>query len=292
MRNRIISRTVRMAVVVLLPGLIAIGTSCTQETASTSAEPLSSCVVFADYDVSDPAAQTEFEAAYADYAHLLNGTVSQEDILRSRQQRLDSLDQLKQHYLRTSVRELPDLVKDAFAPDWNTWAEWQVFSEKFHQGDELWDFACPPSQTERHSPGRGYVIVRDGRLHAMLLNRTVTFHASCADYESLLCGVATEDQIMAWKQQPLNSLEELRQHYYAHFGRDSSRILLEERCRLDDGAPTKWNHWHVFGRKYEAGEQLWYFESPAETWNGPSGRCGYLITRDGRLQAILVVAIS
>jgi hypothetical protein len=292
MRNRIISRAARMAVVALVLALMFVGPSCAQKTANTSTKPLSSCVVFADNDVPHPAARAEFDATYADYAHLLNGSVSQEDILRHRQQRLDSLDQLKQHYLRIFVRELPDLVKDAFVPDWNAWAEWQVFSEKFRAGDELWYFALPTSGTVSRAGRRGYLIIRDGKLHAMLLNRTVIFHASCADYESLLRGVATEDQIVAWKQQPLNSLEELRQHYCVHFGPDSSRILLEGRCSLDGSAPTKWNHWHVFGRNYDAADQLWYFESPVETWNGPSGRCGYLITRNGQLQAILVVAIS
>ena len=295
MKKHLVSRTTHVALVVLALILIAVGASCVEKnTANTSPDPLSLCVVFADNDALDPDAETEFDATYADYAHLLGETVGPADILRYRGQRLDSLDQVQQHYTRTSIQELPELVKDTFAPDWSVWAEWQVFSEKYRQGDELWHFACPRSPAGRHNLARGYVIVRDGRLAAMLLNRTVTFHASYADYESLLRGVATEEQIIAWKRLALNSREQLRQHYRSHFGPDSSRILLEERCNLDEAGigRTKWDHWHVFGRKYEAGDQLWYFESPAETWNGPYGRCGYLITRNGRLHAILVVAIS
>lgn len=295
MTRHTVSRTAHIAFVVLTLILIAIGTSCVEKKATnTSADPLSLCVVFADNDTFDPAMQSEFDATYADYAHLLEETAGPADILRYRGQRLDSLDQVQQHYIETSVQELPDLVKDTFTPDWSTWPEWQVFSDKYRQGDELWHFAGPSSQGGKHSSGRGYIIVRDGRLAAMILNRAVTFHASYADYESLLRGVATEDQVAAWKQVPLDSLEDLRQHYCSHFGPDSPRILLEERCSLDEAGirSTKWDHWHVFGRKYGGGDQLWYFESPSETWNGPHGRCGYLITRNGRLHAILVVAIS
>ncbi|NLZ06427.1 MAG: hypothetical protein GXY19_14755 [Phycisphaerae bacterium] len=295
MTRHIGTRTIHIAFVVLTLILIAVGASCVEKkAANTSADPLSLCVVFENNDALDPDVETEFEATYADYAHLLGETLGPEHILRHRCQHLDSLDQVQQHYIETSIQELPELVKDTFAPDWNTWAEWQVFSEKYRQGDELWYFACPRSPAGRHNLARGYVITRDGRLAAMILNRTVTFHASYADYESLLRGVATEEKIMAWKRLALKSPEELRQHYCSHFGPDSSRILLEEQCSLDEAGigRTKWDHWHVFGRKYGDGDQLWYFESPAETWNGPHGRCGYLITRNGRLHAILVVAIS
>ncbi|HPC95471.1 MAG TPA: hypothetical protein PLU87_11040 [Sedimentisphaerales bacterium] len=296
MKRHLVSRTTHVVFGVLSLVLVAVGASCIDEkkAANTSSDPLSLCVVFADDDGFDPNIQSQFEATYADYAHLLDGTLGPADILRYRGQRLDSLDQVQQHYIETSLQELPDLVKDTFAPDWSTWPEWQVFSEKYRQGDELWHFTCPPAPGGRYNPARGYIIVRDGRLAAMLLNRAVTFHASYSDYESLLRGVATEDQVMTWKRVPLNSLEEVRQHYRSHFGSDSSRILLEERCSLDEAGigNTKWDHWHVFGRKYEAGDQLWYFESPSETWNGPQGCCGYLIARNGRLHAILVVAIS
>ncbi len=127
----------------------------------------------------------------------------------------------------------------------------------------------------------------------MLLNRTVVFHASYADYETLLARVATQEEIVDWKQQQFASLEDLRRHYRSHFREGSSRILLEDHCNLSDTAtPTKWDHWQVFGRSYQTGDELWYFESPAKTWNGSAGRCGYLVLRDGHLHAILVVAIS
>lgn len=294
MKKSAISRSAHIAIVALVLAFMAIGASCMRETAKISDQPLSSCVVFADYDVSDAASHQGFDATFADYAHLLDGTVSEDDILNHRRQRLDSLDQLKQHYLRTFARELPPLVKDTLAPNWNEWTEWRVFSDRFRQGDELWHFALPASDAHRHGLRRGYAIIREGKLHAMLLNRTVVFGARYADYESLLKGVATESQILAWKQQRFDSLEAIGQHYGAQFGPDSSRILLEPRCRLGgSGGPlTKWDHWHVFGRNYRAGDQLWYFESPAASWTGPTGRCGYLILRDGQLHAILVVAIS
>ncbi|MDI6451263.1 hypothetical protein [Anaerobaca lacustris] len=287
MRRHTVTRAIRIVLVVLTLAFVGIGASCMKEVATARQEPLYSCVVFAD-----DASEATFDAGHADYAHLL-GTATPEDILNHRQRRLGSLDQLKQHYHRTFTQGLPPLVRDTFTPDWDTWAEWQVFREKVGPGDELWHFALPASGAGSQSPRRGYAVVRDGELHAMLLDRTVVFHASYADYEPLLCGVADEEQIVAWRRQRLDSLEELRRHYCDHFGPDSTRILLEERCRLDErgDASTKWDRWHVFGRRYRTGDQLWYFESPAETWNGPLGRCGYLITRDGRLHAILVVAI-
>lgn len=294
MKKHAISRTVHVTVVVFALTFIAIAASCTQETAQKLDQPLSSCAVFADRDFSGPAAQTEFDASYADYAHLLDGTLREAQILSHRQQRLGSLEQLQQHYCKTFAKDLPALVRDAFAPDWNAWAEWQVFSERYRPTDELWYFACPASQAGRHASRRGYIIVREGKLHAMLLNRTVVFHASYADYETLLHRVATQEQIVGWRQQGFDSLEGVREHFCTHFGDGSPRILLEECCNLAEagGAPTKWNHWHVFGRSYEPGDELWYFESPADTWNGPAGRCGYLVLRDGQLHAILVVAIS
>ncbi len=289
MRRHTVFRAIRIVLVVLTLAFVAIGASCMKKAATASQEPLYSCVVFADGD----AGETTFDAAYADYAHLL-GPATPQDIVNHLQQRLGSLDQLKQHYHRTFTEGLPALVKDAFTPNWDTWAEWQVFAEKFGPGDELWQFAVPASSAGGQRAVRGYAIVRDGGLHAMLLDRTVVFHASYADYAPMLQGVADEEQIVAWKRQRFDSLEELRRHYGDHFGPDSTRILLEEECRLDESSnpSTKWDRWHVFGRRYQAGDQLWYFESPAETWNGPFGRCGYLITRDGRLHAILVVAIS
>ncbi len=293
MKTHTAYEAVRIALVVSVLAFVAVSASCMRKAATIHPEPLHSCVVFADHDTPEVASKATFDAAYADYAHLLD-TTTQQDILSHRRQRLGSLDQLKQHYHQTFVRPLPELAREAFEPDWSTWAEWQVFSQRWRQGDELWHFALPASGTDSRAPRRGYAIVRDGRLHAMLLNRTVVFHASYADYEPLLCGVATEEQIAGWRQQRFDSLEKLHQHYGEHLKADSSRILLEERCSLEEagGALRKWDRWHVFGRKYRAGDQLWYFESPAETWNGPFGRCGYLITRDGRLHAILLVAIS
>ncbi len=293
MRKYAMSRTVHLAVVVFALVFIAIAASCTHETAQRSNQPLSTCAVFADRDFSEPMPHGEFNASYADYAHLLDGTLSEREILSHKQQRLASLEQLQQHYRRTFARGLPALVRDAFAPDWNAWAEWRVFSTKYCTGDELWYFTCPVSQPGRHTPRRGYVIIREGKLTAMLLNRTVVFHASYADYEILLRRVATEEQIVGWKQQQFDSLDEVREHYCGHFADGSPRIVLEERCNLSGAkTPTKWDHWHVFGRRYEAGDELWYFESPGDTWNGPAGRCGYLVLRDGQLHAILVVAIS
>ncbi len=146
MRKYAISRPVRLTVVVSAMVFAAMVTSCNQETAQTSNQPLSSCAVFADRDFSDPVSQGEFDASYADYAHLLDGTLDQDEILSHRRQRLESLEQLQEHYGRTFARDLPALVRDAFTPDWNTWAEWQVFSEKYGPDDELWYFACPASQ--------------------------------------------------------------------------------------------------------------------------------------------------
>ncbi len=293
MRKYAISRPVRFTVVVSALVCAAMVTSCNQETAKRADQPLSSCTVFADRDFSDPVSQGEFNAGFADYAHLLNGTLGEDEILSHRQKRLKSLEQLQEHYCQTFARDLPALVRDAFTPDWNTWAEWQVFSEKYGPDDELWYFACPVPQEGKHAVRRGYVIVRDGQLAAMLLNRSVVFHASYTDYETLLARVATQEEIVDWKQQQFASLEDLRQHYCSHFREDSSRILLEDRCNLSDTAtPTKWDHWQVFGRSCQAGDELWYFESPSKTWDGSAGRCGYLVLRDGQLHAILVVAIS
>lgn len=294
MNRCIISRTIRTATVLFLSALIAISASCMKEAATIPHEPLHSCVVFADGEASDGAFEARFNASYADYAHLLDESTTEQDILDHRQKRLGSPDGLKKHYGRTFVRELPDMVKEAFTPDWDTWSEWRAFRGAWRQDDELWYFVLPASGTDDRTPRRGYVIVRDGKLHAMLLNRTVVFHASYADYEPLLCGVATEEQIVGWRQQPFASVEELCGHYREHFGPDSSRIVLEDRCTLDKAGEgdSKWDRWHVFARQYSQGDQLWHFESPAETWNGSFGRCGYLITRHGRLHAILVVAIS
>jgi hypothetical protein len=294
MKKHVVSKTVHIAIAALMLAFIAIAASCIEETARTSDQPLGSCAVFADYDFFDAASQTEFDATYADYAHLFDGTLSESDILSHRQQRLGSLDELRQHYQHTFVKELPALVKDAFSPDWNAWTEWRIFSDKFGQGDELWYFALPASNVDRHTPRRGYVIVRDGQLHAMLLNRTVVFHASYADYVPFFHGVATVSQVLAWKQQQFDSLESLRQHHNRHFGSDSARIVLEPDCRLGQNTSpqTKWDHWHVFGRSYRTGDQLWYFESPAQTWTDLAGRCGYFILRDGQLLAMILVAIN
>ncbi len=293
MNRCIVSRTIRTAAVFFLSALIAMGASCMEEAATIPHEPLHSCVVFPDGEASEAKLELRFNASHLDYAHLLESATEQ-DILDHRRKRLGSPDGLKQHYRRTFVRELPDMVKEAFAPDWDTWTEWRTFHEAWRQGDELWYFLLPVSGTNSRAPRRGYVIIRDGKLHAMLLNRTVVFHASYADYEPLLCGVATEDQIVGWKQQPFASIEELCRHFREHFGPDSSRIVLEDRCTLDEAGEggSKWDRWHVFARQFGQGDRLWYFESPAETWSGPFGRCGYLITRHGRLHAILVVAIS
>lgn len=293
MRKYAISRTVHVTVIISALVFAAMVTSCNQETARTSDQLLSSCSVFADRDFSQWATHQEFEASYADYAHLLRGTLGEDEILRHRRQRLESLEQLREHYCETVARDLPALVRDAFTADWNAWTEWQVFSEKYRPDDELWYFACPVSREGKHATRRGYVILRDGELAAMLLNRTVVFHARYADYETLLNRVATQEQIVDWRRQRFDSLEELHQHYCSRFQEGSSHILLEDRCDIGaTGTPTKWDHWQVFGRSYEAGDELWYFESPAETWEGPAGRCGYLVLRDGQLHAILVVAIS
>ncbi len=294
MKDRSVSRSIHIAVVAAVLAFIAVAASCMRETASSPEDPLSICTVFADHDVSAPSRWGAFDASYADYVHLFEGTAGADDILNHRQQRLDSLDQLRRHYRRTFVRELPALVKDSFEPDWNRWTEWRVFARKFRPTDELWYFVLPGSKVGRGVPRRGYMIVREGRLHAMLVNRTVVFGAGYNDYESLLRGVATESQILAWKQQQLESLDAVRQHHNVHFGPDSTRIVLEPRCRLGQatGMPTKWDHWHVFGRKYRPGDQLWHFASPADRWTGPGGRCGYLILRDGRLHAMILVAIS
>ena len=294
MKNRTISKGIHIGVVTVVFVFIAAAASCMRETATLSEDPLSLCTVFADYDVSERSAWGLFDASYADYAHLFNGTADADDILGHRQQRLESLDQLQQHYRQTFVRDLPSLVRDSFEPDWDGWTEWRVFAGKFRSGDELWYFALPKSKVGRGAPRRGYIIVREGRLHAMLVNRTVVFGAGWADYESLLRGVATESQILTWKRQQLESLDAVRQHHSVHFGPDSTRIVLEPRCRLGRAArvPTRWDHWHVFGRRYLPGDQLWYFESPSASWAGPGGRCGYLILRDGELHAMILVAIS
>ncbi len=292
MKDRIVSKGIHSAVVAIVLAFIAVAASCMRETADTSDDPLSLCTVFADYDVCEAAIQRQFEAAFGDYAHLLDETVGESDVLDHRRERLASLAELRHHYRRTFVRELPALVQDSFEPDWATWTEWQVFAGKFRPGNELWYFVLPESQVGRGAARRGYVIAQGDRLRAMLLNRTVVFGARYADYESLLDDLATESQIVAWRKQQFASLDDLRQHHRDHFGSDSTRIVLEPQCRLGKaaGTPTKWDHWHVFGRRYQPGDQLWYFESP--TWNAPNGRAGYLILREGRLYGMILVAIT
>ena len=74
--------------------------------------------------------------------------------------------------------------------------------------------------------------------------------------------------------------------------RELTRLGLSEsdlQALSAKGASPWWlEQWRVFISQMGAGDELWFFESPAETWNSLAGRAGYALVRSGRVVASLV----
>ena len=60
----------------------------------------------------------------------------------------------------------------------------------------------------------------------------------------------------------------------------SERELLD---RLAKGPPPE--RWGLFIRNMRDGDELWYYKSPKETWDGFRGVAGYAIVRSGEVVA-------
>jgi hypothetical protein len=53
---------------------------------------------------------------------------------------------------------------------------------------------------------------------------------------------------------------------------------------LSHGPSPQWvEKWRAFISQMIAGDELWFFESPPETWSSLSGRAGYALARAGHL---------
>jgi hypothetical protein len=57
-------------------------------------------------------------------------------------------------------------------------------------------------------------------------------------------------------------------------------------------APKAREAWRVFIGQMTGGDELWFFESPPETWGGLAGRSGYAIVRSGSIVDSMVTAKS
>jgi hypothetical protein len=50
--------------------------------------------------------------------------------------------------------------------------------------------------------------------------------------------------------------------------------------------------WKAFIAQMVAGDELWFFKSPPETWSSLAGRAGYAVVRSGHIVASIVSATS
>jgi hypothetical protein len=70
-------------------------------------------------------------------------------------------------------------------------------------------------------------------------------------------------------------------------GRESMRLGLSDsdfRELVARGPSPQWlEKWRVFISQMGAGDELWFFESPPETWAGLAGAAGYALVRAGRI---------
>lgn len=59
------------------------------------------------------------------------------------------------------------------------------------------------------------------------------------------------------------------------------------------GVSPEWSaEWRAFVRRMGAGDELWFFESPHETWADFSGRNGFAIVRAGTVVKHMIVSRS
>jgi hypothetical protein len=58
---------------------------------------------------------------------------------------------------------------------------------------------------------------------------------------------------------------------------------------LASGPSPQWaEKWREFIGQMAAGDELWFFESPTETWGNLAGRAGYALVRSGHVIDSLV----
>lgn len=62
-------------------------------------------------------------------------------------------------------------------------------------------------------------------------------------------------------------------------------LSVSDKNKVTAVVPTaRWlAKWHAFVGRMTDGDELWYFESPAETWAGLSGAAGYALVRSGQI---------
>lgn len=94
----------------------------------------------------------------------------------------------------------------------------------------------------------------------------------------------TGDVPESWLKERLitTDVHELAKHELA----DSGVSDVDMQRLLAVGLSPRWmEKWHAFIGQMVADDELWFFESPAETWNRLAGRTGYALVRSGHIVA-------
>src|SRR4030095_6853675 len=57
-------------------------------------------------------------------------------------------------------------------------------------------------------------------------------------------------------------------------------------------SPHRTGKWRAFNRRMVAGDELWFFESPPETWSNLVGRAGCALVRSRRIVDSIVSRVN
>jgi hypothetical protein len=91
------------------------------------------------------------------------------------------------------------------------------------------------------------------------------------------------------EQMETTDVRELAKHELAGSGISDSDLQK----LVADGLSPRWmEKWRAFIGKMVMGDELWFFESPPESWQAFQGRRGYALIRSGQIVASIVSSRS